>query len=430
MIEKSARGTLYQHLSLRKLGTSVAAAAAALALGLSACSGGASGSSNGGSSNGGPIKIGSLHPVTGSSAIEGQVMDAAVKMAVADLNAKGGIKSLGGRKLEVVAADTKGDPDVGQTATQRMLDQHVAGIVGAFNSAVTTNVASVTERAQVPLVIDVAASASVIPAGARFAFRLQPTGIAMGTDGAKYVKEISEQNGKTVKKVAVMHEKSNFGSDVAKAFEAEAQKLGMQADLDIPYDAAAVTDLTTELAKVKAYAPDVLVVSGYYNDGVLIANNAAAVKPDIQAVFGIAQAAYDQPQFPNDVPNASNGFYDVNYHFDASSKHATELRDRFKKETGKDMRTTAVYSYESTLVLADAIERAGSENPVKVRDALAKTNLNQDLLAFKGAIKFGSNGENENAKAAVMQVQGSAVPQVWPKAIAAKEPIWPAVPWK
>lgn len=422
--------TPHQHFHIRKF--YAGAAAAALALGLSACGGGstATGSTGAGSSASGPIKIGSLHPLTGSSAIEGQVMDAAVKMAVADINAKGGIKSLGGRKLEVVAADTKGDPDVGQTATQRMLDQHVAGIVGAFNSAVTTNVASVAERAQVPLVIDVAASASVIPEGARFVFRLQPTGVAMGIDGAKYIKEISELNGKTVKKIAIMHEKSNFGSDVAKALKAQAETLGMQVGLVIPYDAAAVTNLTTELAQVKSYGADVLVVSGYYNDGVLIAKNAAAVKPDVQAIFGVAEAAYDQPQFPADAPNASNGLYDVNYHFDASSKNAAELRDRFKKETGKDMRTTAVYSYESTLVLADAIERAGSEDPVKVRDSLTKTNLSQDLLAFDGPIKFGTNGENENAKATVMQVQGSAVPQVWPKAVAEKEPIWPSVPWK
>lgn len=412
----------------------VLATAAVVALGLSACGGGSSDDTSSGDGNGASgaaeiIKIGSLHPLTGSSAIEGQVMDQAVKMAVEQINADGGIKSMNGAKLEVVSADTKGDPDVGQTAAQRMLDQKVAGIIGAFNSAVTTNVAAIAERAQVPLVIDVAASKAVITEGAKFTFRLQPTGIDMGRDGANYIKEISEANGKSVKKVAVLHEKSNFGSDVATSFKEEATKLGMEVGLVIPYDAASVTDLTTELTQVKAYGADVVMVSGYYNDGVLIAKNAAAVKPDVQAMFGIAQAAYDQVQFPQDVPDASNGYYDVNYHYDASSPEAQKLRSDFKAKFGAEMRTTAVYSYASTLVLADALERASSADPVKVREALAKTDLPQNLLAFEGNIKFGPTGENENAKATVMQVQGSEVPQVYPKAVAEKDPIWPIVPW-
>lgn len=407
----------------------VGASAGVLSVSMVACGSTDSGSGVDGGQSSEPIKIGSLHPLTGSSAIEGQVMDAAVKMAVDDINASGGIDCLKGRKFEVVAADTKGDPNVGQTAMQRMLDEGVVAVIGAFNSAVTTNVVSVAERAQVPLVIDVSAAKSAVPEGSQFTFRLQPTGVDMGSDGAKYLQQVSENAGSKVQKVAVMHEKSNFGSDVAGAFKKEAEGLGMEVGLVIPYDAAQVTDLTTELAQVKAYDPDVLVVSGYYNDGLLIARNAAAVQPDLQAIWGIAQAAYDQPQFPADAPDVSNGLYDVNYHFNASSGEATKLRDRFLKETGKEMRTTAVYSYQSALVIKDALSRACSTKPADVRKALSETDLKQNLLAFEGSIAFDKNGENKNAEATVMQVQGQAVPQVYPEAVAETKPIWPAVPW-
>lgn len=408
----------------------VGASVGLLSVTMVACGSDDSGSGGDGGNSSEPIKIGSLHPLTGSSAIEGQVMDAAVKMAVEDINADGGIDCLDGRELEVVAADTTGDPDVGQTAMQRMLDEGVVAVIGAFNSAVTTNIVSVAERAQVPLIIDVSAAKSAVPEGSQFTFRLQPTGVDMGVDGARYLQEISEANGSTVAKVAVMHEKSNFGTDVAVAFKEEAEELGMEVGLVIPYDAAQVTNLTTELAQVKAYDPDVLVVSGYYNDGLLVARNATAVQPDIQAIWGIAQAAYDQPQFPQDAPDASNGLFDVNYHFDASSEEAAELRDRFLQETGDEMRTTAVYSYQVALVLEDALSRACSTDPAAVRDALAETDLEQNLLAFEGPIAFDENGENENAAATVMQVQGQEVPQVYPEAVAEAEPIWPAVPWK
>jgi branched-chain amino acid transport system substrate-binding protein len=407
----------------------VGASVGVLSVGMVACGGGSDSGSGGNAGSSEPIKIGSLHPLTGSSAIEGQVMDAAVKMAVEDINANGGIACLDGRQLEVVAADTTGDPDVGQTAMQRMLDEGVVAVIGAFNSAVTTNIVSVAERAQVPLVIDVSAAKSAVPEGSQFTFRLQPTGVDMGTDGAQYLQEISEQNGTPVTKVAVMHEKSNFGTDVANAFKAQAESLGIEVGLEIPYDAAQVTDLTTELARVKAYDPDVLVVSGYYNDGLLIARNAVAVQPDIQAVWGIAQAAYDQPQFPADAPDASNGIFDVNYHFDASSKEATDLRARFLEKTGDEMRTTAVYSYQAALVIQDALSRACSTDAADVRKALSETDLEQNLLAFEGSIAFDENGENKNAEATVMQVQGQQVPQVYPKGVAETEPIWPAVPW-
>ncbi len=411
------------HVGCRKL--CFAAAAGLLLTGMAACGSGAT--SGGGNDT---IKIGSLHPLTGDTAIEGQGMDIAVKMAVDDINASGGIKSLGGRKLEVISADTKGDPSVGQTAAQRMLDQGVTGLIGAYNTSVTTNVVSVAQRAQIPLVIDVAAGTAVIPPNTTYAFRLQPTGAAMGVDGANFIKAIAEKNGHTVAKVAVLHEKSNFGTDVTNSFKQQAQKLGIEVGLVIPYDAATVTNLTTELTQVKAYHPDVLVVSGYYNDGVLIAQNAAAVQPDVQAIVGVVEAAYDQPQFPHDAPNVSNGIYDVNYHYNATSQDSKALRDRFLKANGKAMRTTAVYSYESTLVLADALERASSTDPKKLRTALAQTELKQDVLAFSGPIKFGPDGEDVNAKATLMQVRGQEVPQVFPEAVAEKAPIWPAVPWK
>ena len=89
------------------------------------------------------------------------------------------------------------------------------------------------------------------------------------------------------------------------------------------------------------------------------------------------------------------------------------------------VRTGAVLSYDSVRVLADAIERAKSAEPAKIRDAVAQTNL-ESLMAQSGPIAFDEKGENKGAIPILMQVQDGVVNQVWPKELAQAEPKYPA----
>src|SRR5690242_10951253 len=97
------------------------AAVAALALALSACAGSGSAGGSSGGASGGTITIGSIHPLTGALAGAGSLMDDATKMAVDDINAAGGIKSLGGAKLKVASGDSQGQAQVGQSEAQRLI---------------------------------------------------------------------------------------------------------------------------------------------------------------------------------------------------------------------------------------------------------------------------------------------------------------------
>ncbi|MFT5221976.1 MAG: branched-chain amino acid transport system substrate-binding protein [Glaciecola sp.] len=379
--------------------------------------------------SGDPIKIGSLHPTTGGLALDGNQMEQAVLMAVEDINASGGIAALGNRPLEALTADTTGAADVGSAEAERLISEGAVALIGAFQSAVTTNIAAVSQRSEVPLVIDVAVSDDITAQGNQFVFRIQPNATAMGTFGARNLKAISDAAGTPVTKVAYLHEETAFGNSVFAAFAAEASLLGIEIVEEISYNAFEVTDLTTEVQQAIAQSPDVVAATGYYNDGLLLASNLAAVAPELSGVFGVANGAFDLPQFPTDSPGASEGFLDSNYHFDQTNPETADVRARFLARTGEEMRTPAVFAYQAVTVIAAGLESAGSDVPSEVRDGIAGISLADHLFTFPGPIEFDDRGENINAQPVVMQVQGGVIVQVFPAEFAEADPVFPIVPW-
>ena len=228
-------------------------------------------------------------------------------------------------------------------------------------------------------------------------------------------------------KVAILHEQGAFGSGIRDAFEAKATSLGIALGPVISYDAASVSDLTTQITAVKASGADVLVVAGYYRDGVLVAKAVNTVKPALNAVVGVADGAFDVPQFPKDAGKAGEGYFDANYHADMTKPAMQELAKLYEARYSNQMRTAAVLAYDSVRVIADALGRAGDSSPAKVRDAIAKVSLDS-LIAQKGPIVFGPTGENDNASPILMQVQSGEVKQVFPADKAQSKPIFPANP--
>ncbi len=376
----------------------------------------------------GPIYIGGIHPLTGGLAADGIQMDNAIQMALDELNEAGG--ALGGVEFAYLGADSTGAAEVGQTEAERLIGEGAVAIICCFQSAVTSNVAAISEREGVPLVIDVAVSDAILEQGYTYTFRLQPNATSMGVNGARFLKDLAENSGTEINSVVYLFEgTTGFGDSVRAAFVEEAANLGIEVLDEIGYAPFEVTDLTTEMTRINSLEPDALVVTGYYNDGLLAARNAEEVGLDVEVVYGIAQGTYDQPQFVADAGDLAECFYDSNYHWDASDPAAQEVRDSFESIYGEEMRTSAVLAYQAAYIIADAIERAGSADPAAIRDALAETNYADHILPYSGPISFDDTGENNVASPVVMQVQDGAVVQVWPTDLAQAEPKFPCVSW-
>jgi len=380
---------------------------------------------------GDPIAIGALHPLTGGLAQDGIAMDEAAQMAVDDINAAGGIKSLAGTELTLISADSQGSPDVGATEAQRMIDEGVVAIIGAYQSAVSINVAALAERSGVPFVIDVTVADAVITDESRYTFRIQPNATDNGVFGVQALVEMAELAGVEISTVAHLYDQSGFGTSIHDALAAEAEVLGIEIVEKITYNPFDVSDLTTELARVEASGADALINTGYYGDGVLVARGLNEVRPDnLKVVFGVASGAFDVDEFPSDVDGAGEYFFNSNYHYDATSARVQDIRARYEERFGKPMRTAGVLAYQAIEVIAQGLESAGSADRDALRDGISGVVIDDPLVATSGPIQFDESGENINARPIVMQVLDGNIRQVYPVNFKEADFVFGQVPWR
>ncbi|WP_072690348.1 ABC transporter substrate-binding protein [Rhodococcus marinonascens] len=389
----------------------VGALTAVAVMGVAAC-----GSSTG-ADDSGAIKIGSVHPTTGALAGVGGLMNDGAAMAVADINAAGGISSLGGRQLELVSGDSQGRAEVGQSEAQRLISDGAVALVGTYQSDVTQNVTSVAERSRVPFVIDVAVDDQILDQGYQYTFRVQPDASRVGTDGAQALAAIARQTGQAIDRVSYLHIEGSFGDSVFEAFEAEAGKQGISVQ-ELIYPATNFSDATTLVREAAVSNPDIIASTGYYPDGLLIARAVEQLNVDVMGVYGIASGAFDDSSFPSDAGAAGEGVLSANYHFDATSERVNDIRARFLEQYGRPMETAAMLSYQAVEVIAAGLEDGADANPEALRNSIAGVSMQDPLLAFDGPIEFDETGQNKNATAIVMQVRDGAVAQVFPEQFA------------
>ena len=399
----------------------LAAAAVAMMVGLTACSGG--GASAGA---GDTIAIGAVHPLSGGLAGVGGMMNDGAALAVEDINESGGIQALDGAQLELRDGDSQGSAQTGQSEAQRLISEGAVALVGTYQSDVTENVASAAERADVPMVIDVAVDDKIMEQGYENIFRIQPNASSMGQAGAETLAAMGETAGVDVGKVAYLHIEGAFGTSVSEAFTEEAEAQGIEVVSTVSYPATNFSDATTQVKQALSADPDVVVVTGYYPDNVLVAEAVQALNPDILGVFGIASGAFDDSSFPADAGAAATNVLSANYHYAATSERSQDIRERFEEKYGRPMETAAMLSYQAVEVIVAGLEESGSADPEALRDAIANTSIEDPLLAFDGPIEFDETGENKNATVIVMQSQDGEIEQVFPEEFATAELIFPA----
>jgi branched-chain amino acid transport system substrate-binding protein len=158
------------------------------------------------------IKVGILLPLSGPVAPIGQNNRRGHVLAIDEINAAGGIKSLGGAKLIMIDGDTQGNPKTGIQETEKLATQGVAAILGAYQSNVTFPSTQIAEKSGVPY-IDPVAIADSITEGRNFkyTFKVAPKASWYARDQLKFIKWVGETSGKPVKRIILMYEDTLFG---------------------------------------------------------------------------------------------------------------------------------------------------------------------------------------------------------------------------
>lgn len=370
------------------------------------------------------VKIGHIHPLTGTLAMEGNEMRDGIIMAVNEINEAGGIQSLGGAQVTLLHGDNEFSPEKGASETERLIREGAVAILGAYASSVTFTATQIAEREKVPFVVTVAVSDDICERGFQYTFRVQPNARTMAYYHTEYLKEINEKYNGGIEDLLILHEDSLFGTTVSEHVKSFAQETGFNI-VDVIGYSAATGDLTTEANRIIARDPDVVVHVGYYRDGVLYLRTAEELGIDIP-VIACASGAMSHPKMPEDVGEYAEGILDANYRENPINPESQAMHERYLRDFGRPMSTHAIYSYAAARVLLDAIERAGSSDPQDIQVALRETDFYFPLLPYQdGRVRFDEKGECSTARSPLMQVQNGEIKVVLPEEVADAELIWP-----
>ncbi|NRG45904.1 ABC transporter substrate-binding protein [Bacillus sp. CRN 9] len=369
------------------------------------------------------VKIGALHPLSGGLANEGQEMRDAARLAVKEVNEAGGIKSLGGAKVELIEADHEGAPEKGMSEIQRLDREKVVGVIGAYSSGVTLPATQEAERAGIPFVVDIATVEEVTERGFKYTFRVQPPASMMAENFLEYFDVLNEMSETPLETVVLVHEDSVFGTSIASLIEKGASDHQIDVLDNIPH-AATAADISSTINKINRLKPDAVIATTYLRDGTLLVNGLKQSNFQPKVIIGVANGAFSNTAFINDETDINQHIMDVNYSINPQSELALEVSQKYEDQFNKHMGPNAAYSYTATKVLIDAVERAGSTDRAKIQEALSETNLTEHILP-QDTIVFDESGQNANAQAVLNQIINGETKVIYPDEYKNADPVLP-----
>lgn len=375
------------------------------------------------------ILIGDIHPTSGGLAEYGKACQNGVQLAVEHVNAAGGIKSLGGAKLKLLVADSEGKPEVGMRAAEKLIQEKVVAITGAFQSNVTFATTQIGEKYEIPTVMDFAMADNILERGYKYSFRLMANADMASIQWASFTKEIAKQKNVNLKTVVIIHENTLYGTSFAKKAKPYIEKAGLEVISVIPYPFNTI-DLASEVSKIKAMRPDVIAPISYTPDAILLTKALASQKVNAKAYIGISSAGHGSLAYVMGLGKLAEFNMTQTAFGNPKAPKYDSFEASFKKRFGMAPNPSPTcYNYSAGLLIADAINRAGSADPKVIRGALAKSNF-EDHLLCGGPIQFDEVGQNKNVLSPFIQVFQRDQYVVWPKKFAQKDPVMPMPTWE
>ena len=353
------------------------------------------------------VNIGALYPTTGSFAQIGQGCVNAAKLAVEMVNEAGGIKSLGGAKLNLIVSDVQSDTTVTRTETDRLINSYnLSAIHGVFASALTLIASEVAERAKVPLLTG--SSSDQLNRGRRYTFTPFARASQFAEAQLKMAKLVSDKP-----RVAVIFENTAFGTSTSNGLREQAPGVGAEIVLFEPYSAG-ISDAGPLINKVKASGANMLFPVSYLNDLILIIRTIKQVGLDIALNGG--SGGFVIPDFYKNVGTAAEGLLGVAHWNHDVDANAQKVNAEYQKRFGEFLFEYAGGLVAQTFMIADALERAASTDPQKVRDALAALDVSSGYAAMcpGGKVKFGPEGKNIYGHPVGVQWQKGDLASVFP----------------
>lgn len=385
------------------------------------------------------IKIGVILSFTGSAAYESEMLKQGYDFAAEYWNNNGGVKALGGKKLEMIYADHADDVETGVTELERLLDEGCAIISGDYSSgSVTLAMQPICERRKVPFVVSQQSALEVYTEGNEWVFN--PTNDAstnaQGLVGV--IKMIAEMYGDEVHGVGFIAENSEWGQSQMASFVKYFEEAGIQVAYQEFYELG-TTDFTTQVTKMKAADVQYLipVVSGL-EEGVSLYRTVKEYELD--AGFFCCGGVIVTDEFKEAVGESANGIFSTDTwnpgFLEKKGEESLAVHQLYVDEHGYNMNENAGCAWNSVAVMMAALEAAGSTDGSEIQTALKAMDLKPDspymiMTQFDG-MKFGypdnngNYGHNIYGLSTVSQLIDGTWRMVWPNEMLKNNPIiWP-----
>lgn len=369
------------------------------------------------------VLIGVLYPTSGDFARLGEAALNAVKLAAEDINAAGGIKSLGGAKVKLEIMDPGSKPETARSATESLVQKKsVSALTGDYASTLSLVTSEVAERAQIPF-----ATASIADQltsrNFKYIFQVSPKGSMFGQQQVKFAKEVLVDKKGIPPKAAIVFENTSYGQSTSQGLKKTAEEMGFQVTLFESYEHS-FSDATPLVTKIKASGARILFPVSYLQDSILLQKTIKQMGLDVLTVGG--GAGYLMPDFYKALGKDAEGVFSVaSWNLDVNKPGIDDVAKRYQGKYGEFLTEHSGEAYSATWVIAQAIEKAASTDPKKIRDALSGLKLaagQKGAIMPGGDIEFDGAGWNKNVHPVMIQWQDGLPRTVYPSEDAKVQP--------
>lgn len=372
-----------------------------------------------------------MGPLSGPSSGVGQEAAHGAELAAAVVNLGGsapvplagkGLPGLGGARIRIVRADTRGDAQQAVTQAINLASgQNVAGIISADSGADTAGASERTERIGVPFIGAVASTDFLTERGLEWFFRVAPTDSVFAQAGL----DVLEQNSGNVRKLGIVHANDDASNEATTAFQRLAPQANDQVASTAPFaSGSSPVQVRPALDKVRGAGPDaVIAVAAAQNDAkaLLSGDQTADRQQSVSLATGVGFTTQTIRQAGGgsgvDLLHSTAWSLD----FAVRNPAANGIADLYLKRFKTPMTDVAAETFTATLTLAQAIDAARSVDRSLIRTALLGLDVpGRDTIMPWGGIRFDQTGQNALAAVLVEQVTETAAHVVFPPELAAE----------
>jgi branched-chain amino acid transport system substrate-binding protein len=378
-----------------------------------------------------PVQVALLAPMSGPWARQGLLMRLGADMAIEEINASGGIKALGGAKMELVVFDAGDSAEKAKNAAQRMVAQYpdLVGGTGAWFSSFTLAVTEVTERAELPW-LTLSYSDLITNRGFRYVFQMAPTADDQAIKALPTILDLAKRaTGSQPTTVGLIAGNDASAASLMRPIRAtELEKHKLRAVVDETYTPP-LSDATSIVQRVRSARPQFLLcVTSNVPDTKLLMDKFAEYRLGGDRLPKIGNGgALGAPELGQVVgPQIIEGLMGIVANW--GGKGQADLSKRFTEKTGEPwLNQDSIMTYTDMMILREAVERAGTPDRRKVAEAMRNFDLTDGvaLLSPGGRLKFDEKGRRVGAELVIIQWQSGKAVAVYPPSVATAEPIWP-----